>query len=102
MRQAARRPAFRWYSEAVLSSSAAPDVSTAMDDIFDSMLSEKISIVVLHKCSKSRRTYHVTLGRHKCAQVMENLRKLMYPSLDFSNFFLPFLDKRFLVSELMR
>lgn len=39
IKHAARLPALRWYSEAALSSSAAPDVSTAIDDIFDSMLS---------------------------------------------------------------
>lgn len=41
MRHAARRPALRWYSEAVESSSAAPWVSTAMEYTFDSMLSAK-------------------------------------------------------------
>ena len=39
MRQSARRPARRWYSCAVVSSSAAPAVSTAIEEILDSMLS---------------------------------------------------------------
>ena len=39
IRQIALRPALRWYSWAVVSSSAAPAVSTAIEDILDSMLS---------------------------------------------------------------
>ena len=39
-KQTALRPALRWYSDAVDNSSAAPDVSTAMEEIFDSMLSD--------------------------------------------------------------
>lgn len=39
MRHAARRPAFRWYSAAVVSSSAAAPVSTATEEMLSSMLS---------------------------------------------------------------
>jgi hypothetical protein len=38
-RQAILRPAFRWYSCAVVSSSAAEEVFCATDVMFDSMLS---------------------------------------------------------------
>lgn len=39
IKHAARRPALRWYSDAVDSSSAAPDASTATEEMFDSILS---------------------------------------------------------------
>ena len=39
IKHAARFPALRWYSDAVCSSSAAPLVSTATDDMFDDDLS---------------------------------------------------------------
>lgn len=39
IRHAALRPALRWYSDAVVSSSEAPPVSTAIEEMFDSMLS---------------------------------------------------------------
>ena len=37
----ALRPVFRWYSWAVVNSSAAPAVSTAMEEMLDSMLSKQ-------------------------------------------------------------
>lgn len=49
IKHAALRAAFRWYSEAVVSSSAAPEVSTAMLEMFDSILSVLVLSPTDHK-----------------------------------------------------
>jgi hypothetical protein len=45
---------------------------------------------------------HATLLVHECAEVAEDLGKLMYARLDFANVLLAFLDEGLLVRELVR
>ena len=98
MRHSARRPARRWYSCAVVSSSAAPAVSTSIEDMFDSMLS--VGVLAAHEHEDTRRTEYATLFLHKRAEVTEDLRELMNAGLDFADLFLALLDKTLLEGKL--
>lgn len=125
IKHAALRAAFRWYSEAVVSSSAAPEVSTAMLEMFDSILSVLVlsptgdkdqttkgngerqqplvrvcGIVAV--CTEIRRTNHATLLGDQSPQITEYLRQLMNPSLDLTNLRLTFVDQFLLVRKFVR
>ena len=104
MRHSARRPARRWYSCAVVSSSAAPAVSTAMEEIFDSMLSGDECQCPAHNISQHRSalTEHTTLLLDKRTEVTEDLMEFVNTSLDLPNFRFPFLDHGLLESKLLR
>lgn len=50
----------------------------------------------------SRLTKHATLLVYERAEVAEDLRELVYASLDLSNLSFTLMDEGFLVSEFMR
>ena len=92
-RQAARRPAFLWYSAAVVSSSAAPPVSTATEEMFDSMLSARLGQYAYERGVVLQRTQHLPLVLHKVPEVIEDLRKLVNAALNLANLRLSLLNE---------
>lgn len=102
IRQIALRPARRWYSWAVVNSSAAPAVSTAIEDILDSMLSGPQDQWRYSRCDIEALTQHIALLLDERSKITEYLMKLMYARLDLSNFGFPFLDEGLLVGQLLR
>lgn len=103
IRQAARRPALRWYSCAVVNSSAASAVWTAIESIFDSMLSahQRYEPPFVSGEIDNSLTKHSTLFLDKCSQIPEYLGQLMDTGLDLTNFCFSFLSERFLICQFL-
>ena len=94
-------PALRWYSCAVVSSSAADDVCVATEVMLDSMLSAAQAQNEAHVPSQfsqaatikakedMERTEHASLLNDECAEITEDLVQLVDPRLDLADLDFP-------------
>ena len=113
-RHTIRRPALRWYSWAVVSSSAADEVFWATEVMLLSILSvheqwphTQISPYILiavwlslPRC-QVRRTDQTPLLRHYSPQIPKNIIQLVYPRFNLSNLCLSLRNYRLLEFELL-